>query len=204
MTTLVIRRFRDGRIAGSRGALDVAGRCRLPLEAPAAAVRSRSRAVYCRAIGAGPRAGSSAGGERSVQILRVLAAGVVAGLAANATGYAITGRLFHRYQSLTPHTWRASESFAQYRDATLVRLGACVAIAFLYAALGGAAPSVDGAIAHGAAFGAMLWAATLLPLLLELALFVNWHRGFVLGILLDWLIVCLLASVAAAIAAGRA
>jgi hypothetical protein len=33
-------------------------------------------------------------------------------------------------------------------------------------------------------------------------LFVNWHRGFVVGLLLDWLVVCLLASMAAALALG--
>jgi hypothetical protein len=33
-------------------------------------------------------------------------------------------------------------------------------------------------------------------------LFVNWHRGFILGLVMDWLVVCVLASVAAAVAVG--
>jgi len=43
---------------------------------------------------------------------------------------------------------------------------------------------------------------TILPLLLEVALFVNWHRGFVVGLLLDWLVVCILASTAAVVVVG--
>lgn len=43
---------------------------------------------------------------------------------------------------------------------------------------------------------------TILPLVLEAALFVNWHRGFSAGLLLDWLVVCILASAAAAVAVG--
>jgi hypothetical protein len=37
-------------------------------------------------------------------------------------------------------------------------------------------------------------------IILELAMFVKWHRGFVIGLLLDWLVVCVLAGVASSIA----
>ena len=138
-----------------------------------------------------------------VVALKILAAGAVAGLLANATGYLITGRWFHRYQAHTPNTWRASESWTQYRYATLVRIGACIAIALLYAALGTVTPAVaGGAVARGATFGMILWAATVLPVVLEVALFVNWHRGFVLGLLLDWLVVCVVAGGLASVAVG--
>jgi len=43
-----------------------------------------------------------------VVILQPLAAGVVAGILSNITGYLITGRLFHPYQAQTPNTWRAA------------------------------------------------------------------------------------------------
>lgn len=133
--------------------------------------------------------------------LKILAAGAIAGILANVTGYLITGRLFHGYQAQTPQTWRATESWTHYQYATVVRIAACIAIAFLYAALGTLLTGLAGAtIAHGVGFGAMLWAATILPLVLEVALFVNWHRGFVAGLLLDWLVVCVLASASAAIA----
>jgi hypothetical protein len=62
--------------------------------------------------------------------------GAIAGIVANATGYVITGRLFHPYQAKTPNTWRATESWTHYQYATAVRIAACIGIGFLYAALG--------------------------------------------------------------------
>ena len=44
--------------------------------------------------------------QEVVVTLKALAAGAGAGIAANVTGYLITGWLFHRYQSCTPTTWR--------------------------------------------------------------------------------------------------
>jgi hypothetical protein len=140
-----------------------------------------------------------------VTTLNVVAAGGVAGLLANTTGYLITGRLFHRYQAQTPNTWRASESWVHYLYATAIRIAACMAMALFYATFGSIPPVLGGgAIAQGAAFGLILWAVSILPLVLEASLFVNWHRGFVLGLLLDWLIVCILACMAAAMAMGFA
>ena len=55
-------------------------------------------------------------------ILKILAAGAIAGIVANATGYVITGRLFHPYQAKTPNTWRATESWTHYRTLLLSEL----------------------------------------------------------------------------------
>ena len=131
-----------------------------------------------------------------------LVAGASAGILTNATGYLITGRLFHPYQGKTPNTWRASESWTHYQYAMAIRIAACIGIVLLYGGLGALVPNAgSGVILRGGTFALMLWAATILPCVLEVALFVNWHRGFVVGLLIDWLIVCVLASVAAAIAA---
>jgi hypothetical protein len=136
-----------------------------------------------------------------VTTLKTVAAGVIAGILANATGYLITGRLFHSYQAQTPSTWRATESWTHYLYAVAIRIAACIAISLLYVAFRSVSPTFgDGAIARGVAFALVLWAATILPVVLEAALFVNWHRGFVLGLFLDWLVVCVLASTAAAVA----
>ena len=136
-------------------------------------------------------------------VLKILAAGAIAGIVANATGYLITGRLFHAYQVKTPNTWRQSGSWTQYQYATVVRIAACIGIALLYGALGASfAPFGGGVISRGVGFGALLWLVTILPQVLEAALFVNWHRGFVMGLVLDWLVVCVLAGVAAAVAVG--
>jgi hypothetical protein len=136
-----------------------------------------------------------------VPTLKVLAAGAIAGVAANVSGYIITGRLFHRYQTRTPATWRSVESWTQYQYAAALRIGACIGIAFLGSVVW---PSLPGgsSLLTGLSFGLILWAVTLLPAVLEIALFVNWHRGFVIGLLLDWLLVCLLAGAAAALASG--
>jgi len=138
-----------------------------------------------------------------VVILQPLAAGVVAGILSNITGYVITGRLFHPYQAQTPNTWRAAESYTHYLYSAGVRVLACIGIAILYG-LVAASTSVfgSGAILGAAVFGISLWAVAVAPVIIEVALFVNWHRGFVAGLLLDWLIVCVVASIAACLA-GR-
>jgi hypothetical protein len=84
-----------------------------------------------------------------------------------------------------------------------VRISASIALGFLYATVVAASP-VFGLepISRGAGFGSILWAVTILPVVLEVALFVNWHRHFVVGLLLDWLVVCVLSSVSAAVAVG--
>lgn len=135
-------------------------------------------------------------------MLNAVAAGAIAGLLANVTGYLITGRFFHRFQARTPNTWRRNESWTQYLYASSVRIVACIAVALLYVVFRSVSPSCgDGPIAHGFAFGLLLWAATILPVVLEISLFVNWHSGFLVGLLLDWLVLCVLASTAAALAA---
>ena len=132
--------------------------------------------------------------------LKVVVAGSVAGVLANVTGYLVTGRLFHQFQGKTPGTWRIAESWTHYQYAAAVRIGACIAIAILYAAVGNVIPSIaDSTLARGAGFGLMVWTATVLPLVVEVSIFVNWHRGFVCGLLLDWLIVCILAATSSAV-----
>ena len=131
---------------------------------------------------------------------KIIAAGIIAGILSNITGYLITGRLFHRYQARTPNTWRASESWTHYLYSAVVRLLSCLAIAFLYDVFGASAPVLlGGVISSGATFGGCLWAATAAPVILEVALFVNWHRGFVVGLLLDWLALCVIASTVASV-----
>jgi hypothetical protein len=136
-----------------------------------------------------------------VVALEVAAAGAIAGVLTNFTGYAITGRIFHRFQALTPHTWRKPESWMHYLTSAGVRILACIGIALLYDAVGFAARDLfAGEIANGAAFGFLIWACGAAPVILETALFVNWHRGFVVGLLLDWLVLSVVAGVVASLA----
>jgi hypothetical protein len=120
--------------------------------------------------------------ESAVPTLHLLVAGAIAGVAANVTGYLITGLLFHRYQAITPQVWRATESWTHYSYAAAVRIAAACAIGFLYSAIMATSPVFGpAAIARGTEFGSVLWALIILPVVLELALFVNWHRFFVVG-----------------------
>jgi hypothetical protein len=133
--------------------------------------------------------------------ISIISHGAIAGILANITGYAITGRLFHRYQTHTPNTWRAAETWGHYLYSAGVRIIACVGIALLYHAYGAATFTfAERAPSAAAVFGVCLWAVTILPIVVEMALFVNWHRGFVIGLLLDWLVVCIIASMAASLA----
>jgi hypothetical protein len=135
--------------------------------------------------------------------LKVLVVGGIAGVLSNITGYVTTGLLFHRYQAQTPNTWRSAESWTRYLYSSGVRIFACIVIALLYDAFGvGIHGLVAGRIPNGAVFGGFLWAATAAPVILEAALFVNWHRGFVVGLLLDWLVLCVVAGVVASVAEG--
>jgi len=134
--------------------------------------------------------------------LRILLDGAIAGVLSTGTGYWITGRLFHAYQARTPQTWRSGESWSSYLVSTGLRLFACVAVACFYAGVEFATSLFDrGTILSGASFGLGLWAITVAPAMLEAALFVNWHRGFVVGLLLDWMVVLTLAGIAGSVAA---
>ena len=121
--------------------------------------------------------------------LKVLAAGALAGIAANVTGYLITGR----------HLARGRVLAALSICPAAIRIMACMGIALLCSAVWPSLAPGSNALLTGVGFGSILWAVTILPLVLEAALFVNWHRGFVIGLLLDWLVVCVLASVSAAV-----
>jgi hypothetical protein len=123
--------------------------------------------------------------------------GIAAGLASALVSGLITGWLFHPYQKYTPATWRAVEGPKQYAAASALTFVAAVLVAILFELVGNYLP-INGWLMRGCVFGLWCWAALAAPALLSVALFVNWHRGFVVGILLDWLLVALIsASIAA-------
>jgi hypothetical protein len=136
-------------------------------------------------------------------IKKIIVAGLIAGILANISGYLITGRLFHGFQARTPNTWRATESWSHYLYSSGARIFSCLAIILLHDAFGAIVPTIFGStLLGGAAFGAGLWAAIAAPIILEAALFVNWHRGFVIGLLLDWLALCVIASMIGSVVTG--
>ena len=129
--------------------------------------------------------------------MHVILVGALAGtLLSGTTSYLITGRLFHRFQASTPRTWRA-ESWRSHALATAGQAAAGAAMACVFITAGSPANG-SGLIPLALA----VW-GTLAAFLLVLAIYVRWHPGFVLGLLLDWLIFALAVFCCCAWTAGR-
>jgi hypothetical protein len=118
-----------------------------------------------------------------VPVSKALIVGGIAGIVmVMTTGWLITGYCFHRFQKLTPATWRP-ESWRQH------------VLAVGWAALGGMAIGALDARAFGAhdwksamGFAGLTWAALAAPVIATLATYVNLHRAVVFGLLLEWLV----------------
>ena len=135
-------------------------------------------------------------------ILRVVLAGLGAGVVGICASWLLTGVVFHPFQARTPGTWRADEGAAQYAAASALTLFAALAVSTLVALTGGAHLFAGRAI-DGAMLGALCWGAIALPVLLSVALFVNVHRGVITGLLTEWLITSAVAGAASGWMLGR-
>jgi hypothetical protein len=135
---------------------------------------------------------------------RILLAGIAAGVAGVFTSWLITGVVFHPFQRRTPATWRAGEGGLHYAAASGLTVLASLVISAFFAATGGLhLPGTTSGLVNGLAFGALCWSALALPVLLSIAIFINLHRAMVVGLLLDWLVVSLLAGGVAGWLAAR-
>ena len=106
--------------------------------------------------------------------------GAISGLILSATtSYLITGRLFHPYQKMTAATWRP-ESWRQHMAAMLLQSIAGAGIGWAFALFG--APAIGFALLE---LGLCLWIVLVACILIQ-ALYVNWHPGFVAGLVPDW------------------
>jgi hypothetical protein len=106
--------------------------------------------------------------------------GTISGLILSATTSSlITGRLFHSYQKRTAATWRP-ESWRQHVLAMLLQAVAGAGIGGLFSAAG--APTVVFALLE---LGLGIWILLVACILIQ-ALYVNWHAGFIVGLVLDW------------------
>ena len=124
---------------------------------------------------------------------RIILAGLPSGVIGVFTSWLITGVIFHPFQSRTPQTWRTSEGMAHYAAASALTILSALVITAFYAATGGL-HEVTGPIANGIYFGFLCWSALALPITLSFSVFVNLDKAFVLGLLLDWLVVSLVAG----------
>lgn len=129
----------------------------------------------------------------------VMMAGAVCGAAAVVIGGVIQGAIFHKFQKLTPSTWRP-EGPRQYALGTLARLLVGVGFPLVFAYTGYPVNPMKSVTPteYGAMFGLLAWAALTLPMILSSAVFVNYHKGFVVGLLLDWLLIAVVCGIACA------
>jgi hypothetical protein len=106
--------------------------------------------------------------------------GAISGLILSATtSFLITGRLFHPYQKKTAATWRP-ESWRHHLSAMLLQGVAGAGIGWLFSAAG--APTLGFALFE---LGLGVWMVLVACILIQ-ALYVNWHAGFIVGLVLDW------------------
>jgi len=109
-----------------------------------------------------------------------ISVGAVSGLVLGATtSFLITGWLFHPFQAKTSATWRA-ESWRQHVLALLLHLITGVGLGWLFTLAG--APPIGSTLLE---LMAAVWIVIASCLLIH-ALYVNWHPGFVVGLVLDW------------------
>jgi hypothetical protein len=124
-----------------------------------------------------------------------IVAGAAAGLVGLMTSWLVTGVVFHSYQRLTPGTWRLKEGPREYALASGATVMAALIVAIFFTLTGGV-PTIAGSSwwANGALFGFLCWAALGAPVLGSMSVFVNVHPGVVIGLMLDWLVVSLIAG----------
>jgi hypothetical protein len=136
-----------------------------------------------------------------MSLMRLVIAGAVGGFLSIFTSWLITGNLFHRYQRLTPETWRP-EGPKQYGLSSVLQILQGAALGVLFFATGGMS-ALPGAAwpLRGLVFGALAWLALACPVILGTAIYVKLHRGVVVGLLLDSVVAVQLMSWAAAWAA---
>ena len=131
-----------------------------------------------------------------MSLTRLVVAGAVGGGLSVFSSGIITGWLFHRYQSLTPETWRR-EGPVQYTLSGLLAIFSGAMVGLFYFVTDGVDPIiVTGWAASGLVFGFLLWLAVSLPSIVGSALYINLHRGVVAGLLLDSLVAQLLMGLA--------
>jgi hypothetical protein len=109
-----------------------------------------------------------------------LAPGASAGILAIFTSWFWIGFVFHRFQRLTPNTWRP-ENNRSYMLSSLVTFLSCIGIATVFLLLARAGGVFAGGWPGALRFAAVAWMAWSAPLIVNAALFINLHPWFVVG-----------------------
>ncbi len=114
-------------------------------------------------------------------------------------GSVMQAGIFHRFHRLTPNTWRP-EGPTRYAlgAAARVLVGLGFPLLYIYTGMGQSETAKADWLMVGLKFGALAWLGLSLPQTLSTTNFVNVHKGFVVGLILDWLVICLLCGAACA------
>ncbi len=109
-----------------------------------------------------------------------LAPGAVAGILAILTSWFWMGFVFHRFQRLTPNTWRPENS-RSYMLSSIVTFLSCIAIATVFLLVARMGGVFAGGLTGALRFAAVVWMAWSAPLIVDAAVFINLHPWFVVG-----------------------
>ena len=109
-----------------------------------------------------------------------LAPGALAGILAIFTSWFWMGLVFHRFQRLTPSTWRPENS-CSYLLSSIVTFLSCIGIATIFLLVARMGGVFSGGLTGALRFAAVVWMAWSAPLLVNAAIFINLHPWFVVG-----------------------
>ena len=124
--------------------------------------------------------------------------GLIAGVMSIFTSWLWMGVVFHRLQKETPGTWRP-ESARSYVLSSALQFIAAIGIACLFTLVVRFNVGIFALGFHGALlFAIAIWLALALPILLELAIYINLHPLVVVGQFTTWLSTSVLACLVTA------
>jgi hypothetical protein len=132
-----------------------------------------------------------------------LVPGLIAGVLSIFTSWLWMGSVFHRFQKLTPQTWRR-ETARSHALSSALHVLAAVGIAVLFAIVAhDQSPCFPAGIGGAIRFAFACWCVFALPIVVGDAIYINLHPFVILGQLLDWLSTSLLATVITALWRSR-
>ena len=121
------------------------------------------------------------GGAFAMETLQLaLAPGAIAGILSIFTGWFWMGLVFHRFQRLTPNTWR-QENNRSYALSSAITFLSCIAIATVFLLVARMGGVFAGGLPGAQRFAAVMWIALAAPLIVNAAVFINLHPWFVVG-----------------------
>ena len=109
-----------------------------------------------------------------------LAPGAIAGILSIFTSWLWIGVVFHRFQQLTPNTWRP-ENNRSYGLSSAITFLSCIAIATVFLLVARMGGVFAGGLPGALRFAAVMWIALAAPLVVNAAVFINLHPWFVVG-----------------------